>query len=273
MLQLQRMLPAPPGAEHPTRDLITLLRGTAPVGAAPPGSSRPMWASRRVSEGEVLVHQGSRAQVCLVLLHGCLKRTATMEDGFEQVLSVALGGELLGFETLHQCAHPATITALRSGEVCALPFGDLMAAQSQYPSVTHALNRSLGKQLTCAAETAHMTAAVAGETRVARFLLWWSSRTGQAGAWARSLELCLGRKDIASLLGVAHETVSRSLSALVEAGCLTVDNRHVEILAPSVLLDRARVTRGQGAGGAGRQAAWAADIPPRNVWPPIASAH
>jgi CRP/FNR family transcriptional regulator, anaerobic regulatory protein len=38
------------------------------------------------------------------------------------------------------------------------------------------------------------------------------------------------RRDIASYLGVAHETVSRSFAELVGWGFLRVDNREVDIL-------------------------------------------
>jgi CRP/FNR family transcriptional regulator len=40
----------------------------------------------------------------------------------------------------------------------------------------------------------------------------------------------MGRRDIASYIGVAHETVSRAFSALARWGLVAVHNREVEIL-------------------------------------------
>ena len=54
----------------------------------------------------------------------------------------------------------------------------------------------------------------------------------------------MSRRDIASHIGVAHETVSRSFGALVQWGCLAVSNREVEILDAQLLHTCARSTRG-----------------------------
>jgi CRP/FNR family transcriptional regulator len=53
----------------------------------------------------------------------------------------------------------------------------------------------------------------------------------------------MGRRDLASLLGVAHETVSRSFTALSMAGLIAVNDRDIEILDPLGLQAYARNTR------------------------------
>ena len=79
-------------------------------------------------------------------------------------------------------------------------------------------------------ELAEMMAAVAAEVRLARFLLQLSRRMDECGQSPRRFHLRMSRRDIASYLGVAHETVSRSFGALARWGWLRVDNREVEIL-------------------------------------------
>ena len=79
-------------------------------------------------------------------------------------------------------------------------------------------------------ELAEMMAAVAAEVRLARFLLQLSRRMAECGQSPRRFHLRMSRRDIASYLGVAHETVSRSFGALARWGWLRVDNREVEIL-------------------------------------------
>ena len=63
-----------------------------------------------------------------------------------------------------------------------------------------------------------------------RFLVHYSERMKTSGQSSERLLLRMCRRDIASHLGVAHETVSRSFSALVELGFLRVNNRAVDIL-------------------------------------------
>ena len=52
------------------------------------------------------------------------------------------------------------------------------------------------------------------------------------------------RRDIASHLGVAHETVSRSFTALADWGYIRVLNRDVEVLDPDGLRAFSLITRG-----------------------------
>jgi CRP/FNR family transcriptional regulator len=55
----------------------------------------------------------------------------------------------------------------------------------------------------------------------------------------------MSRRDIASYLGLAHETISRCMTLFARWGCLMVSNREVEILDPRVLSACARSTRGR----------------------------
>jgi CRP/FNR family transcriptional regulator len=88
-----------------------------------------------------------------------------------------------------------------------------------------------------------MMAAVAAEVRLARFLLQLSRRMADCGESPRRFHLRMSRRDIASYLGVAHETVSRSFGALARWGLLCVDNREVEILDLPGLKQFAQNTR------------------------------
>jgi CRP/FNR family transcriptional regulator len=56
--------------------------------------------------------------------------------------------------------------------------------------------------------------------------------------------LRMTRRDIASHLGVAHETVSRSFTALADWGYIRVLNRDVEVLDPDGLRAYSLITRG-----------------------------
>lgn len=60
--------------------------------------------------------------------------------------------------------------------------------------------------------------AVAAEVRLASFLVQVSQHMAQRGQSPRRLLLRMNRRDIASYLGVAHATASRSFGALAEAG-------------------------------------------------------
>jgi CRP/FNR family transcriptional regulator len=222
--------------------LVQLLGGDASA-VAGTAHDRPitLW---RVREGGSLLREGAEATTLFVLRSGSLKCVKTLADGYEQVFSLALPGELLGFESLHARRHATSLVALEDTTAYALPVCELQRLRRDSPELDMALQDALSRQLVRAGETAELMAAVVSSVRLARFLLWLSQRMASMGRSPRRLLLRMGRRDIASLLAVAHETVSRSFTALSDAGLITVNNREVDILDHDRLVAFARSTRG-----------------------------
>lgn len=199
---------------------------------------------RRVRAGVVLLHEGTRAESVYVVRFGTFKTLRVAEDGYEQVLGFSGQADVIGFDALCSGAHPSSAVALEDAGVYALPIRELDGLRQRVPSLDRALQSALSAQLAGAAGIAEVMAAVASEARLARFLLQRSMRMASLGQSARRLRLPMSRRDIASHLGVAHETVSRSFSELVNWGFVAVDNREVEILDSDGLRGVARNTRG-----------------------------
>jgi CRP/FNR family transcriptional regulator len=222
------------------RDVVRLLGGDpSTIG---PMAQVPV-ASRRLHAGTMLACEGAPLLSLYVVRCGSLKCVRTLECGYEQVTSLCLPGEVMGFDGLHLGRHAVSAVALELSTVYVLPLSGLPALREKCPVLDVALQRELSRQLARAATTADMLAAVASDVRLARFVLWMSARAAELGWSPRRLRLSMSRRDVASLLGVAHETVSRSFTALADAGLLRVANREVEILDPVQLQARARNTR------------------------------
>lgn len=201
-------------------------------------------ATWNVFQDGVLLREGDLAPPLYVVRSGMFKSTRVLEDGYEQVLSFALPGELLGSVALHGGRQPTTVTALQDSTVYALPLERLQALRSACPALDMALEQALSRQLVRTAESAAMSAPVFSEVRLARFLLWLSQCMADAGQSPRRLLLRMGRRDIASLLCVAHETVSRGFTNLAAVGYVLARRKEVEILDLEGLREFARFTRG-----------------------------
>ncbi len=233
---------APTAEKGRLRDLIFHMGlGEAQVRGVDAQIPLTLW---RAHQDTSLLLEGAAATSLYVVRSGSFKCVKTLEDGYDQVLSLALVGELLGAEALHGGRQPATVVALEDTTVYALPVRDLPELRRLCPVLDSALELALSRQLVRAADTASMTAAVASEVRLARFLLWLSARMADIGQSPHRLLLRMGRRDIASLLCVAHETVSRAFTALSDEGHIKVDRRELEILDPDRLRAFARCTRG-----------------------------
>lgn len=230
-------------APAPMHELLHAVGCEGELAAAAPIDelSVPVWRAR---SGAALLHEGAQPETVHVVRSGSFKCVKTSEDGYEQVLAFVGPGEVLGFEAISRGRHTCSAVALEDATVFSLPLRDLDRWRQHHPALDHALQFALSRQLARAGEIAEMMAAVAAETRLARFLVWLSGCMAERGQSPRRLYLRMSRRDIASLLGVAHETVSRSFTALSDWGYLHVDNREVEILDVASLRQCTRNTRG-----------------------------
>ena len=197
----------------------------------------------RVPKGASLYHEGDHCAAIHVVRSGTFKSLKTLEDGYEQVLGFASRGDVLGFEAWADNQHPFGVVALEDSTLFTLPLRELDVWRTQCPAFDHALMARLAGQLNRLGETAELMAAVAAEVRLARFLVGLSASMAARGESPTRLLLRMTRRDIASLLGVAHETISRGFALLAEWGYLRVDIREVEILNLDGLRVCARSTR------------------------------
>jgi CRP/FNR family transcriptional regulator, anaerobic regulatory protein len=200
---------------------------------------------RRLHAGESLFHEGARAESIYFVRSGTFKVFRTAEDGYEQVLGFVGRAEVIGFDALCSDGHPTESVALEDSTVYALPVRDLFGLAERSPALSRVVHRAASSALTRQGELADVMAAVAAEVRLARFLLHLSQQMAACGQSPRRFVLRMSRRDIASYLGVAHETVSRSFTALAGWGMVTVDNREVGITDMAALRAFSRSTRRQ----------------------------
>jgi CRP/FNR family transcriptional regulator, anaerobic regulatory protein len=198
---------------------------------------------RRLRPRDMLFHEGSRADSVYFVRAGTFKTFRTAEDGYEQVLGFSGRAELIGFDALCMGHHPTACVALEESSVYSLLIRDLVEPGRRVPAIDRMLAIAVSRALQQRNDLADVMAAVAAEARLARFLLQWSARMTACGQSPRRFYLRMGRRDIASYLGLAHETVSRSLQTLVRWNLLSVSNRAVDILDMDGLKALARNTR------------------------------
>lgn len=208
-------------------EVLSLLGGEAERDERLAARPVPMW---RVAKGMPLYSAGAAAQMLYVVRTGSFKSALMGEDGVEQVLGFVGAGEVLGFEGVALGRQPYSAIALEDSSVLGLPLAQVEGWRRESAVLDAALQRTLSAQFARMGLIAGLAAPVSAEARLARFVLWLSAWMEAKGQSPRRLLLRMSRRDIASLLAVAHETVSRSLSQLVQAGWLEVDGRDIVIL-------------------------------------------
>jgi CRP/FNR family transcriptional regulator len=203
----------------------------------------PRLPLQRVARGHTLIHEAAPAHALYVVHSGSFKSVKTSEDGYEHVLGFAWRRDLIGYDGLHGGHYAFAAAALEDSRVISLPLPALAAWRQRWPALDAALQAVVARQIAHAGEIAFVMAVVSADVRLARLLVLLSARMAEAGQSPRRLLLRMSRRDMANHLGLAHETISRSLRLLSVAGLLHVDKRDVEIVDLDGLHHWARQTR------------------------------
>ena len=207
-------------------------------------TDRMPFAIRRIRADVPLLHEGMPFEHLYFVCAGSLKCVQVDSEGYEQVLGFALHGDTVGLDGMSRGRHASGAVALEDSSVAVMPYRDLMAAAHRLESIERLMQRAIGAELLRRGDTQYLMSAASSEVRVARFLLHFAQRQNAMGYSDRRIRLRMTRRDIASHLGVAHETVSRALTTLSQCGCIGVTYRDIEILDARRLQEIQRVTRG-----------------------------
>lgn len=202
------------------------------------------FATRRVRAECSLIHEGQPFEHLFFVGAGSFKSVQNDVEGYEQVLGFAFHGDVLGVDGLSRTRYPTGAVALEDSMVAVIPFAELVGYSHQMPALERLLHHAAGVELLHRSDTQYLMSAASAEVRVARFLLHFAQRQNALGYSNRRLRLRMTRRDIASCLGVAHETVSRALTALAHSGFIKVSHRDIEIIDTAALYELQRVTRG-----------------------------
>lgn len=187
-----------------------------------------------------LFHEGTPAMAIHIVRTGTFKCCRVDTWGGERVLDFARRGDVLGYAALGRGHYTSSAVALEPATVVVVPIEDLFSWLQRLPALQRSLHHALSLQHARAEELSDVRAVLPAEVRLARFLLHWSARVAFSGQSMRQLKLAMSRRDIARLLGVAHETVSRAFGSLADRGCLVATGRTVDIRDPAALLAVAR---------------------------------
>lgn len=222
-----------------------VLRWSGLGNLASPASASITFPMRRVSQGRSLVLEGQPFEHLYLVGGGSFKCVQTDEDGYEQVLAFAIHGDFIGLDGLGRSHNRSGAVALEDSSVVALAVDELMAMGQRLPALVTLLHHAAGTEVARRGDNQYLVAAPSSEVRVSRFLLQIAHRQESMGHSGRRLRMVMSRRDIASYLGVAHETVSRVLMALAREGFIGVSNRDIELLDVAALTELQRLTRGR----------------------------
>lgn len=190
---------------------------------------------RTLSRGETLFTAGDRDAACATLLTGALKVSAFDAGGEERILALIHPAGFVG-EMFAPFAHH-DVVSLTDSRLCVIGRADMTAAIERYPALARALLRRAQEDLHAARDLLALSGKRDAGAKLAGLLL--ALAQGASDSPCRpvaAFDLPLTRGEMAGMLGITIETVSRRLSALEREGVIRREGqRGLALLDPARL--------------------------------------
>lgn len=184
-----------------------------------------------LTPNETIYSEGGPATHAYTLRKGLIKLTKSLADGRTQIVRIIGHGELFGFDGLAGEDYSQTALALTDCEICKLPMKDLERIRASSPSVDKAMMQGWIQGLRAAENMLLDLGTKKAPERLASFLLKWC-KDNEPGQW---IDLPMSRTEIAELLGLTVETVSRFLSDWKRKGFIQDTRSTIQLTDPEGL--------------------------------------
>ena len=171
---------------------------------------------------------GDKLESLYVVKSGSIKTFITSQSGEEQILNFQGPGDILGLDGLPFNKYTSTAISLETSSVCAVPVSKLEEVLGQIMPTW--LIKFAKNKLKKENENSYMLGKKNANTRIASFLLNLSESHKILGCSDSEFDLTMSRDDIGNYLGLASETVSRTLTGMRKNGCVKLDRRHIKII-------------------------------------------
>ncbi len=181
-------------------------------------------------KGEHVYREAEVADAFYLVRSGSVKTYFISEDGEEQVLGFYLPGDVFGLDSCDDQTRCSSANILETTSLCRFSM-DCLGEPGNGAKVL----KLASDQLVRDHNIILMLSRKDADGRMASLLSDLSRRHELRGYSGKKFNLSMSRQDIGCYLGLAVETVSRTLTRFQECGVLRVNRREVEIMDDEAL--------------------------------------
>ncbi|AKH42088.1 CRP/FNR family transcriptional regulator [Altererythrobacter atlanticus] len=195
---------------------------------------------RKLEAGEPLIWEGDDSVLVANVIEGVLKLSTGTEDGREQIVGVVYPSDFIGRPFGATTRH--SVTALTDANVCVFSRADFDGFASEHPALEHKLLQRTLSELDRTRHWMLLLGRKSATEKLATFLLDMSERLVQPGCESESgalesFELPFSRQQVADLLGLTIETVSRQFTQLKRDGIVELPSRRAVVIRDRATLE------------------------------------
>jgi CRP-like cAMP-binding protein len=187
--------------------------------------------TRQFKKNQVIYYEGDKGNGLFLVLSGRVKTVKLAEDGRELMTGMFGADNYLGIQAL-VANEPFndTATALEDSSLCLIPKDSLEKLLNFYPSVGKEFIKLLSNDIREKEDQLLQLAYNSVRKRLADAILRLNKQPG-----TQNDEFKITREDLASMAGMATETVSRTLSDFKDEGLIEKKGSTIRLLNPTKL--------------------------------------
>jgi CRP/FNR family transcriptional regulator, anaerobic regulatory protein len=197
--------------------------------------------SLKFTRRQILFSEGEPASQMFVICSGVVKLTRVSPEGRVQVLGLVTPGHMAGIEGFFHSHCDLSAESLTSGSACVLPREQLLRTLRDHPAFALQLLEAMHHRLDEARAHIQEMGKTSAEAKICALLcdlLPHLQQTGKVSAGGEGFPLA--HSDLAEILGLSRETISRAVGGLAKQGVVTLARNQVLIHDPERLRELAR---------------------------------
>ncbi|MCP1133204.1 Crp/Fnr family transcriptional regulator [Paenibacillus polysaccharolyticus] len=190
--------------------------------------------TQKYHKGEYIVQEGERSDTLFVIHQGSVKLSKYNENGKEHIIRFLFSGDFFGQNSLlHQTPHQSNAEVLETSSICSIRKEDFDQLLEHDPKLAYHFLLAITRLLNETDEWNSSLSAMTTEQKIAKLLLDFHNRNHANP----EIRLPVFKKDIALLLGITPETLSRKLNMMQHQMLLQVNGNEIRILQLQELKD------------------------------------
>ena len=195
---------------------ISARAAVTPAGPLPEGPLGMMGVPMRFARNADIYGEDEPAEYLYQVISGTVRAYRMLDDGRRQISAFYLPGDIFGVEAGEM--HASSADAVTDAQVLVVKRSSALARAEHEKDLAKQLWTLTVRELQRVQQHS-MVLIKNAEERVAGFLLEMAGRSSSNAA----IELSMSRQDIADYLGLTIETVSRTITQLVQSGVIVLE--------------------------------------------------
>lgn len=199
--------------------------------------------SNKYKKGQTLFFQGNPPFGIFCVNQGKVKIAHVGPDGKESILRIASNGDILGHRSLFSEEHySATATAIEDSVVCFIDKKYILKAIEESPTIAVNVISGLSRDMGLAEARISSMSNKNVRERLAELLITLKGSFGKKIKTGEEvLDIKLSREEMASMIGVANETLIRFLSEFKDEGLIDQTGKTIIIKDYKTLVETANL--------------------------------